>query len=217
MHQTTLTFPEINLRQSDGHKLRGYFAQTFGQHSDLFHNHQADGKTIYRYPLIQYKVVDKHPMVVGINEGAQLITQRFLSIKEIIINQKQYSLHQKNLKSETVEVAVHNDLFTYQLVTPWLALNQHNHTQYQNADDTGKRQLLKKTLTGNLLTCAGGLGYRLTEKLLVNLVVQPISINFKSKQMTGFKGSFTTNLWLPDFVGIGKSPARGFGTIKLQQ
>ena len=217
MQLTTLTFPEINLRQSDGHKLRGYFAETFGQQSDLFHNHQADGSTIYRYPLIQYKVVDKHPMVVGINEGAQLITERFLSINQIVINEKQHPLQQKNLKSETVDVAIYNDLFTYQFLTPWLALNQHNHLQYEKVDDVGKRQLLKKTLTGNLLTCAGGLGYRLTEQLLVNLVVHPIIINFKNKKMTGFKGSFTTNLWLPNFVGIGKSSARGFGTIKGQQ
>ncbi len=216
MHQTILTFPEINLRQSDGHKLRGYFAETFGQQSDLFHNHQSDGKTIYRYPLIQYKVVHKHPMVVGINEGAQLITNRFLSLKEIVINEKQYPLHQKNLKSETIEVAIHNDLFTYQFVTPWLALNQLNHQNYQQADEEAKRKLLKKTLTGNLLTCASGLGYRLAQQLLVNLVVQPITINFKNQKMTGFKGSFTTNLRLPNFVGIGKSPARGFGTIQLQ-
>jgi hypothetical protein len=32
--------------------------------------------------------------------------------------------------------------------------------------------------------------------------------------MTGFKGMFAVNFELPDYIGLGKSVSRGFGTIK---
>jgi hypothetical protein len=32
--------------------------------------------------------------------------------------------------------------------------------------------------------------------------------------MKGFKGTFAVNFELPDYIGLGKSVSRGFGTIK---
>ena len=83
MQQTLLQFPNLKLAQRDGHKLRGYFSHLFGQESDLFHNHHPDGKVIYRYPRIQYKVVEGEPMLIGLGEGAQLLVERFLRVKDI--------------------------------------------------------------------------------------------------------------------------------------
>jgi hypothetical protein len=31
--------------------------------------------------------------------------------------------------------------------------------------------------------------------------------------MTGFKGTFSVNFELPDYIGLGKSASRGFGAI----
>jgi CRISPR/Cas system CSM-associated protein Csm3 (group 7 of RAMP superfamily) len=36
---------------------------------------------------------------------------------------------------------------------------------------------------------------------------------FKNKTMMAFEGSFTSNARLPDLIGLGKSTARGYGTI----
>jgi len=38
----------------------------------------------------------------------------------------------------------------------------------------------------------------------------------KGKQMLGFTGKFITNAALPGLSGIGKSVARGFGTVIKQ-
>lgn len=53
----------------DIRKFRGAVIEKTKGQSDLFHNHGADGKSIYRYPLIQYKVIDKRPMVLCLNEA----------------------------------------------------------------------------------------------------------------------------------------------------
>ncbi len=37
---------------------------------------------------------------------------------------------------------------------------------------------------------------------------------FKDNLMTAIGGGFTTNAMLPDWVGLGKSVSRGYGTIQ---
>lgn len=72
-----IQFPEIELRTRDAHKLRGYFGNLFKEHSPLLHNHWENGSVRYRYPTVQYKVIDKVPMLIGIEEGAELLPQLF--------------------------------------------------------------------------------------------------------------------------------------------
>ncbi len=213
MHQTTLTFPEIRLQQRDGHKLRGYFAQQFGEDSDLFHNHEKDGKAIYRYPLIQFKVVGGSPVLVGIGAGAHMLVQRFLDIKELNIDGQIYSLHHKNLNSGELKLGVTDDLFEYRFATPWMALNQDNHKAWLTMNEEERKTRLKKILAGNILNFYTAAEYHAKERILTHLNVQAKTTSFKNQRMTAFKGTFTTNALLPDYVGLGKSVARGYGTI----
>ena len=75
MIQTVIIqFPEITLKTRDAHKLRGYFGNLFKEYSPLLHNHYETGELRYKYPLVQYKVLDKVPTLVAIKEGAQLLT-----------------------------------------------------------------------------------------------------------------------------------------------
>jgi hypothetical protein len=39
-------------------------------------------------------------------------------------------------------------------------------------------------------------------------------VRLKGVGMTGYKGMFAVNFELPDYIGLGKSVSRGFGTIK---
>ncbi len=214
MLQTRLHFPEIFLRQRDGHKLRGYFSDRFGADSDLFHNHTPDGKCIYRYPLIQYKVVKRHPMLIGINEGAHLLMERFLQIKRLEIEDRVYLLEQKHMKSEEVEVGVVNALKTYELMSPWQALNQKNYQIYLGLSPNEKQEQLNRILTNNILGFFKSIDCRIEQQILVTTQLTELPIAFKNKIVLGFKGSFVANVVLPDYIGLGKSVARGFGVIK---
>ncbi len=96
LHQTIIKFPEIELRTRDAHKLRGYFGNFFKEHSPLLHNHFEDGSLRYAYPLVQYKVIEHTPYLVGLAEGAKLLIELFLKIKEIDLEGEHYPILSKN-------------------------------------------------------------------------------------------------------------------------
>jgi len=215
MHQTLLQFPEVKLLRRDGHKLRGYFANLFGQESDLFHNHDTDGKSLYRYPRVQYKVVDQTPTLLGLAEGAQLLTERFLQIREIDINGKLIPLQQKNMRSDQIKMGISDQLLEYEFATPWFPLNQENHLIYDEASPAVQQDQLKRILVRNILNVFTVDQYFAEQKVMVHLRLRkPMRSKFKNQKVLTFFGSFVTNAVLPDYIGLGKSVARGYGTIR---
>ncbi len=215
MHLTTIQFPDIQLAQRDGHKLRGYFAELFRDRSTLLHNHFADGSSIYRYPLVQYKIIRQVPTLVGLAEGARLLVDLFLEIKEIKINDAVFPVHAKNINSKTYEIGVDGQLHEYEFLTPWLALNQRNYPVYQRMSPEEQKQRLNQLLCNHMLAMFKGVEYFESERLLCTCWVREIPVQFKGQAMKGFLGRFTANALLPDFIGIGKSVSRGFGTLQL--
>jgi hypothetical protein len=214
MHQTTITFPDHPLSPRDGHKLRGYFSQLFGAQSDLWHNHRADGKPIYRYPLIQYKVIGRQPMLTGLGEGAQLLTQHFLDVKELHIDGLHIPLHSKQIKSRQAPIGVNGSLHRYRFANPWFALNQENFRRYKALPEPERKGMLQRLLTGHILSFFKGVGHWEEEQVMVELLeLQPVQAKFKNQPMRMFKGQFVTNARLPEYIGLGKSVARGFGTV----
>ncbi|MCX8190567.1 MAG: CRISPR-associated endonuclease Cas6, partial [Candidatus Diapherotrites archaeon] len=60
-----------------------------------------------------------------------------------------------------------------------------------------------------------GIGVRANERICVNL------LNYRTKRVRvhgntfeAFKGMFEANISLPDYIGLGKSVSKGFGTIR---
>ena len=223
---TTITFPEIALRVRDAHKLRGYFGGLFREHSPLLHNHfgeSSDGtgpKYRYAYPLVQYKVLRQVPTLVGLGEGAGLLVELFLKMKELKINEAVYPVLSKHIEHQQATVGLSDDLHTYRYESLWLGLNQKNHKLYQEADPARKNQILKNTAIANILTFVEAFGLNLDrnapeQRVLLKLdPSEPAITKFKNVELLGFRGSFTTNALLPDDIGLGKQAARGFGTIK---
>lgn len=211
---STLQFPEIQLHTSDAHKLRGYFGNLFREHSSLLHNHFEDGSSMYRYPLVQYKVVRKVPTLVGLEEGARLLVELFLQIKELKIGEMTYPVLHKNFKSHEYEIGVSSRLQQYRFDTLWMALNQKNYETYLHVDRDAKQELLRKVFTANCLSFFKAFEYWAKDQIMVFLEVEENSTQFKNQKMQAFQGRITTNVLLPDFVGLGKSVARGFGTIR---
>jgi hypothetical protein len=211
---TTIRFPEISLQTRDAHKLRGYFGEYFREHSPLLHNHYEDGTVRYRYPLVQYKVIDRTPTLIGINEGAELLTALFLRISELDIGGRIFPVYSKNIAQQKAEVGVANELYNYRFVNFWMALNSENYRQYLQANEEGKRLLLDQILRNNILSFFKGVGIWVEEKIMAKGMLQAKTSNFKDQKMLVFEGDFISNVVLPDLVGLGKSVSRGFGAIK---
>ena len=210
---TVIRFPEIELSTRDAHKLRGYFAEWFRDYSDYFHNHQPDGSPIYRYPLIQYKVINQTPTLTGIGEGAEVLTKKFLNIRFLNIGDKSIPVYQKNIEKQEMGTGVQEDLFEYEFATLWMALNQDNYPKFQKSTPEEQKAMLKSILTANILSFFKGIDHREEQTINVTLKVEPKTTQFKNNNMIAFSGNFVSNALLPSYIGLGKSVARGFGSI----
>lgn len=212
--QTIIRFPEIKLRTRDAHKLRGYFGNLFKEKSVLLHNHMGNGEFRYAYPQVQYKVINQTPTLVGINEGAELLTNLFLKINELKIGGSVYPVHQKNIEARQIEPGASVAPKTYRFETLWMALNQKNHERYAGANSLEREKLLEKILVGNCLSFFKAIDLFVEVQLKARVSLNEKETRFKNNRMIAFEGMFEINAKLPDWVGLGKQVSRGFGTIK---
>lgn len=226
---TTITFPEIALRTRDAHKLRGYFGDLFREHSPLLHNHlesdradvrddepDAPRRYRYAYPLVQYKVLDRVPTLVGLGDGATLLTQLFLQMRELDIDGEVYPVLSKHIRHEQVKLGMANDLIEYRFDTLWMALNQDNYRDYRRYSEAEQQAQLKRVLTSQVLATFREFGLWLEphERIMVRLSVDERTTQFKNQTMVAFTGGFLANVVLPDGMGLGKAVSRGFGSLQ---
>ncbi|AZO96386.1 CRISPR-associated endonuclease Cas6 [Halocella sp. SP3-1] len=212
---------ELSLRY--GHKLRGYFANNFKE--ILFHNHYQDGSLRYAYPLIQYKIIDKRPFILGINQGGKLITEHFLSIEKLVLGDKVYLSPGGKLSVDKELIEIDDDydmpIYKYTFITPWLGLSQENYQVYRSkyikAVEKDKRKFFKSVIIGNILSFAKGIDWWVEEDIKVVPSLSDITVKFKGEEMLGFTGYFFSNVYLPEYIGLGKSTSRGFGTISREK
>jgi hypothetical protein len=212
----TISFPEIRLQARDAHKLRGYFGNLFKAYSPLLHNHLEGGELRYAYPLVQYKVIDDVPTLLGLGEGAALMVQLFLEIKELDIDGKIYPVYAKNIAAENALIGISDKLHTYRFENLWMALNQENYAKFKRYNDAEKQDQLDSIAKRNILSFFKGFELHLSQedRILMDAQVSEYETNFKNTTMSAFKGKLITNAILPNFIGLGKSVSRGFGVLR---
>ncbi len=140
----------------------------------------------------------------------------FIKIRELKISNTTYPLLQKNVEVGQKEIGVVASLQSYRFKTLWMALNQENYPEYMAMNGEDRKAFLNRILTGNILSFFKGIGLYLKpeERILLTARTQEKTTKFKDRSMLAFHGEFTTNVLLPDFIGLGKSVSRGFGTIQ---
>ena len=109
-------------------------------------------------------------------------------------------------------------IYKYEFISPWLGLSQKNYKLYMDKDiSTSKKEkakFLKRVLTGNILSFAKGINWWIEKKIIVVPSLSNRVVKFKGAEMVGSTGYFFSNVYLPEYIGLGKSTSRGFGTIK---
>ncbi|GAB6183803.1 CRISPR-associated endonuclease Cas6 [Thermodesulfovibrio hydrogeniphilus] len=195
--------------------LRGAIAGLY-PNEILLHQHYEDGLVKYRYPLVQYKYINKRCLIIGIEAGAKLLNDLSLVGKTILLFNDKYRIIKRDILFQEVSFGITETILSYSFLTPWLALKEKNYEQYQKLGTWQKRKaLLEKILIGNLLSISKSLGYTVPEPIKVDIInLKEIQTSLKGTPMLGFLGTFTVNFEIPDYWGIGKSVSRGFGTVK---
>jgi len=213
-----LLLNNISLKSSQIHKFRGFIGRLFQEH-DLIHNHDPEtGRVIYRYPLIQFKLIRRTPAIIAVTDRAvKLFSEIFLKLDSIRIDDVRIPVFEKDLQVEDAEFGYTEETFMYEFISSWIGLNQKNYGRYMKSSDTEERnRILKRALIGNLLSMSKYFDHWLDreQKIRAEIRVKERQVNLKGKSMIGFSGVFKANFLIPDHLGIGKSVSRGFGAVE---
>ncbi len=205
---------DIVLQTWDIPKLRGYFAHKFPE-THLFHNHLPEQGFVYKMPCIQYRIIDSHPALIGINEGIELMKRVFFEVDSLSINGHTIQTFEREISLHECEFGQSEDFFQYRFISPWMALNQENYQEYLTLNPLEQNRMLKTILKSNLKTLSKGFNYWIPDFAKIDLDgwFKPVEVNFHNKKMQCFTGEFNTNFIIPEFLGLGKQSARGFGVV----
>jgi hypothetical protein len=197
-----------------GKDLRGAVAALVPE-EPLFHQHDGD-RLVYSYPKIQYKSLQGVAYLVGLAEGGAALGRINFLGRTFRLGGEMYSVESVQASFHRRRFGLAPDVRTYLFVSPWMALNERNFERYQmSGDPERRRDLLRRVLTGNLLSMSKGLGYTVRDRISVDFErIWEKPVRLKGTPMVGFKGSFAANFRIPNFWGIGKSTSRGFGAIQ---
>jgi hypothetical protein len=199
------------------HHVRGAIADRYREWS-IMHQHFGN-QYLYHHPLVQYKVIDETPMVVGLGIGAELLA----ALKppgELVLNGTLVPFDQARIVSEIYEP----DFSTphcFHFATSWLALNEENYVRYREYEIHEKseaiRTMLEKILIGNILSFAKGLGLSILATLRARINqwhAEPVRAKqHKTGMMLGFAARGEITFSAPPFWGFGKQSSRGNGVL----
>ena len=195
---------------------RGAIISKIPNEFTLFHNHVGDGFR-FSYPLIQYKRIGGKAALFCIGEGTREIARFFAGADfRLRIGEREETFSVDNVWANQWVLQTWNDSFLYSLHR-WLPLNKTNYELYTAAEGIVERtRILESVLTGNLLSMSKGLGHFFESPVSCTItgIDNARIYTHKGVQMQGFDICFKTNVYLPDFIGLGKGASMGFGTVK---
>ena len=209
-----LTLKTDRIIKEDSSKLRGYIGNKFSQYP-ILHHHLTGEKSLYTYPKVQYKIIDGNAILVGINEGADVLKEISDKIEMLIFGKNLYKVNSSQMNQMNAELGECRENYRYRFLTPWIGLNPENYKKYKRMHELKeKKLLLNNIITGNILSMCKGFDFVVSKNLYVHSLLNEEKINYKAVPMIGFMGEFKVNFKIPDFLGIGKGVSQGFGTIK---
>lgn len=200
----------------EAEKLRGFFARKFNSYL-LLHHHLGNNKILYQYPRIQYKEINGRKMILGLAEGVEVLQSIYNQYDWINLDDNKYQIYSKEIfiKEELFEITNEiGEYLKYEFLNPWFALNEENYRRYKEYSFHERDDQLKSILIQNILSIAKTFNYFVEKRILAEVNLMETTIDFKGKSIIGFLGTFQVNFHLPDYIGLGKSVSRGFGTIK---
>lgn len=198
---------EKNFSNRDGEKVRGYFGNKFKDILE-FHNHIDKVTFNYNPAFIQYKIIDRKPCIIGINQGADLLIENLEKFDKLVINEEEVSVVPLLQLSFNL-LKVEDNFYKYKFETLWFALNSENYKKYKN-----KELDLNTQLRNNIIEFFKMCDVWADKEIIVkgnfkeNIFIQ------KDVKIKGFFGEFITNVNLPTNISLGKRKSIGFGRIK---
>jgi hypothetical protein len=163
---------------------RSAIIEKAGREHLSFHNHINDEEVMYGYPVIQYKVIHRQPSMICLDHGVDEIHHFFQNKKWDI-----------TISGRTIQLNVSQ-----------LKMQQYNLQVWEHS----------RILIGNIISFAKGVKWDIEKN--ISLKIQSIEkeglLKFKKNQLLGISLKFEANVFLPNYIGLGKGVSHGFGIIK---
>ena len=166
-----------------------------------------------KYPLIQYKVIRGAPLIVAVNEGCDLLWQIYHKLDEIN-ESSPWQISEKRLIEKKAEIGPVDEKIRYRFLTPWLTVKENEIGKDTKTNTKQRNSALVTILESNLLAISRNFNIPVDMNLDLTLNTKDEYIVQKDTEIAGFFGSFYANFQIPQFLGLGKSVTRGFGTVK---
>jgi hypothetical protein len=195
-------------------QLRGAIAQAFPD-DDRFHQHDAEGKQLYRYPPIQYRWKAGYDVVAGWISGAEtLLNVPWLDLP-LTLGKEQVLVYDAIMSTQYAQFGISKHLLHYRLVSPLLLLNQENYNKYKKLSSAITQEYERdRLLVAQLLTAMRGLNVNFGMQLYAAFThIETIQCRYKNQTMLGIKGDFVSNALLPSGLAIGHAVSHGYGWI----
>lgn len=196
---------------------RGAVIDMIGREHVAFHNHIGENAYHYHYPYIQYKQQGGYAALLCIEDGVEDM-QAFFQKKrpQIRIGDREVSLDVRSVQLNQFQVQIWDKLFEYRLYN-WLPLNEKNYGMYLSLDRVDDRlMLLKRILIGNILSMAKGIGWTVDKEIVLDIreILAEKVITYKNVKLKSFDVRFSSNVFIPNMLGVGKGASTGFGVIR---
>ncbi len=203
---------ELRARQ-----LRGALARLFSG-DDRFHQHDSEGRVLYRYPPILYRWSRGKALIAGWGDAAQQLPNLPWLDLNLTLGKDPVEVDDALIRCHAAEIPYSPRLHSYRLLSPALLFNQENYRRFQGLDGDEKHLELDRLLTAQLLTVLRSLGAELPGHLYVTLInPRPTRCHFKQQELLGFGGRLLCNLTLPPGFAFGHAVSHGYGWLVPDQ
>ena len=167
------------------------------------------------YPRVQVKVLRQQLCVFGVAEGHELVMSFGDELKQLQVDNSCYIVEgHESLRSEFNFRVAKETYHRYKFITPWVALSRRILAQFTSLVPSERVAFLNRLLVQNILFLAREFGLEVPYNISVRVKLQSVSPRVVEEQGSGsFKGYFTTNVRLPDYLGLGNGITKGLGTI----
>lgn len=170
---------------------------------------------IHRYPALHCKQVKGELKVIGICQGAGFLWQVTDGTRELEAGDIPCTIISRDPEIRNEEFGIDGGMHTYEFLTPWLALNQQYAKKFYDLSGKPARDaFMEKLLLTQLNTLAKSLDYVPPEPITCKAKVKFLRERIDRENVIVFLGKFSTNLRIPDYLGIGQSVSQGYGTVR---
>lgn len=176
--------------------IRGWFISQY-RDFDQFHNHDESGKSLFRYPEVQYRKINDMYQIIVYNENINLKNLITIDsmLDSVILNM--------SISDNKTSLGMSELMRRVSFATPYIPV-QHKESK-----------AIKSVLIGNIIETAKYFGYTITEQILVDdiYIKRKNIIHYHGIPFNAYDLSFYTNCILPRDGALGKHKSIGYGVL----